>query len=67
MKGEWGSLEATNGVLVSTDRGTKSVPAPVRIDGNVLTGDGWTVTLAPGWIVRSGPRPADYQIVREAR
>jgi hypothetical protein len=47
VKSEWGSLEATN--------------------GTVLTGDGWTVTLSPGWIVRSGPRPADYQIVREAR
>src|SRR5437773_2567996 len=43
VKGEWGSLEATNGVLASTDRGTRSVPAPVRIDGTVLTGDGWTV------------------------
>ena len=29
------------------------------------TGDGWTVTVAPGWTVRSGPRAGDYQIIRD--
>jgi hypothetical protein len=65
VKGEWGSLDAANGVLVSSDGGTRRVPAPVRINDTTLTGDGWTVTVAPGWVVRSGPRPADHQIVRE--
>ena len=37
---------------------------PVRIEGTTLTGDGWTVTVAQGWTVRSGPRSGDYQIIR---
>jgi hypothetical protein len=64
QRGEWGTLEAMNGVLINDD-GTRRLPGPVRIDGATLTGDGWTVTVAPGWTVRSGPRPGDYQIIRD--
>jgi hypothetical protein len=71
ITGEWGSLDAQDGVLVSDDRSRRTVPAPVRIDGatigSTITGDGWTVILAPGWIAQSGPRPGDYQVVRETR
>jgi hypothetical protein len=65
-KGEWGTLEATNGVLIR-DNGTRQLPGPVRIEGATLTGDGWTVTVARGWTVRSGPRAGDYQIIRDAQ
>jgi hypothetical protein len=64
QKGGWGTLDATNGVLVSDD-GTRRLPGPVRIDGANVTGEGWTVTVATGWIVRSGPRSGDYQIIRD--
>jgi hypothetical protein len=63
-KGKWGTLEATNGVLISDD-GKRRLPGPVRIDGATLTGDGWTVTVAPGWTVRPGPRSGDYQIISD--
>ena len=62
-KGQWGTLDATKGVLIGND-GTRRLPGPVRIDGATITGDGWTVTVAPGWTVRSGPRSGDYQIIR---
>jgi len=65
-KGEWGTLEATNGVLISDD-GRRRLPGPVRIEGANVTGDGWTVTVAPGWNVSSGPRSGDYQIIRAPR
>ena len=32
-----------------------------------LTGDGWTVTVARWWTVRSGPRSGDYQIIRDPK
>lgn len=64
QRGAWGTLEATKGVLVNED-GTRRLPGPVRIAGTTLTGDGWTVTVAEGWVVRPGPRAGDYRIVRE--
>ena len=64
QKGQWGTLEATNGVLVSDD-GKRRLPGPVRIEGANITGDGWTVTVAPGWTVRPGPRSGDNQIIRD--
>jgi hypothetical protein len=64
QRGPWGSLDANNGVLIGDD-GTRRLPGPVRIDGATVTGEGWTVTVATGWIVRPGPRPGDYQILRD--
>jgi hypothetical protein len=64
QRGAWGTLDASNGVLVGDD-GTRRLPGPVRIDGANVTGEGWTVTVATGWIVRSGPRSGDYQIIRD--
>lgn len=66
MSGEWGNLDASNGVLV-TEEGQRVVPGPVSIDGSTLTGHGWKVSVADGWVARRGPRDIDYQIVREAR
>ena len=60
----WGTIEATT-VLMSTDRSTLTVPAPASTEGTTLRGDGWTLTLAPGWVVRAGRRAGDFQVVRE--
>jgi hypothetical protein len=62
QKGDWGTLDATNGVLVGDD-GTRRLPGPFHIDGTNVTGEGWTVTVATGWIVRPGARSGDYQII----
>ena len=64
QRGNWGTLEATKGVLVYED-GARRLPGPVNIEGDTLTGDGWMVTVAQGWRVRSGPRSGDYQIIRD--
>ena len=60
-------IEASTGVLVSLDRATLTLPGPFRTEGRTLIGDGWTVTLASGWVVRSGPRLSDSQVVRDGR
>jgi hypothetical protein len=65
MRGPWGVLEAEDGVLVSSDGRTRRLPAPVVRDDGTVTGDGWTVTPAPGWVVREAARRGDYEVVRE--
>jgi hypothetical protein len=59
----WGTLEAAF-VLVSADRATLTLPAPVKTEGTTITGDGWTIMLAPGWTVQPGSRPGDFRIVK---
>lgn len=60
---EWGVLEAAS-ALRSPDRSKLILTTPTKADGATLTGDGWTLKLAPGWIVSPGPRTGDFQIVR---
>ena len=67
MKGEWGTLEADKGVLVSSDGRTRRLPAPVRRDDITVEGDGWTVRAATGWVVREGARRGDYELVRQQK
>ena len=67
FSGDWGTLEAEKGVLVASDGGARRVPAPVRRDDVTFSGDGWTFKTAPGWVVREGPRPGDFEVVRQQR
>ena len=62
VTGEWGSIKAEQ-VLKSVDASTLTVPAPANLEGSTLSGDGWTVTLTSGWVVRPGPRAGDFQVV----
>jgi hypothetical protein len=61
---EWGTLQAS-AVLMSPDGEKLTVPAPFKVEGRTLQGDGWTVTIAEGWVIRPGPRAGDFQLVRE--
>lgn len=63
--GGWGTLEAEKGVLIASDGRTRRIPAPMRRDDGTVTGDGWTFKAAPGWVVRQGARPGDYEAVRQ--
>lgn len=64
IKGPWGALDAEKGVLLSTDGGTRRLPAPVRRDDTTMAGDGWTLQVAPDWMVREGARRGDYELVK---
>jgi hypothetical protein len=61
----WGRLNANNGVLRSADGSTVSVPVTGPLEGSTLQGDGWSVTLNSGWVVRPAARPGSFTIVRE--
>jgi hypothetical protein len=60
---EWGRFEAAH-VLMSADRSRLTVPAPASTAGATLSGDGWTLTIADGWVIRAGSRSGDYVLVR---
>ena len=64
----WGKLEVTNGgALLSNDQGTLRVSAPgsVVAGARSLSGDGWTLELAPGWTVAPAPgRTGSYVVVK---
>jgi hypothetical protein len=60
----WGTFEA-DAVLRAHDLSSYAVPAPREAAGRVLTGPGWRLELAPGWVVRPGPRDGDFRVVRE--
>ncbi|MBI4661923.1 MAG: hypothetical protein HY735_24135 [Verrucomicrobia bacterium] len=63
--GEWGTLEAEKGVLVASDGRTRRVPAPVRRDDGTVAGDGWTLKVGAGWLVREGTRGGDFEVVHQ--
>jgi len=53
--------------FASTDGRTQRVPAPGKSEGTTISGDGWTFKAAPGWIIREGQRPGDYEVVRQQK
>lgn len=63
VTGEWGSLEAEQ-VLVSPDQRILPLPGPADVEDEMITGDGWSVCLEPGWKAEKGPRPGDLRVVR---
>jgi hypothetical protein len=65
LSARWGRLNADKGVLRSADGTTLSVPINGPLEGTTLKGDGWTVTLNSGWVVRPAARPGSFTIVRE--
>jgi hypothetical protein len=65
LAGQWGRLNADNGVLRSADGSTLSVPVTAPLEGTTLQGVGWSVTLNSGWVVRPASRPGSFTIVRE--
>lgn len=65
----WGTLEATGGALLvvkeSVVMGVR-VTAPRDTKASPLAGDGWTLTLKPGWTLVAGDRPGDWTLKNTA-
>ncbi|MDB5433696.1 MAG: hypothetical protein JWP35_4812 [Caulobacter sp.] len=62
VTGAFGILETTNGGLLGKNACSVSVPA-AGADMDALKGDGWTLTLNPGWSVKPGARAGDWVLV----
>jgi hypothetical protein len=61
----WGELVVErNGALVHADK--KRATVPLRSGGDdSLRGDGWTLTLKPGWKIAPGARAGDSTLMRD--
>jgi hypothetical protein len=63
----WGTLDVTQGALVPTDFSRATVAAPKdlsakNIAGPRVEGPGWTLDLAPGWVIAPGPKAGSYVV-----
>jgi hypothetical protein len=62
----WGRVEAT-AILMAADGSQLTLPAgSLAVQGDTVRGDGWTVVLSSGWVVRPGRRAGDYEVVAKA-
>ena len=63
--GPFGVLEANNGALLSKDS-ADLVVSTAGADLTALKGDGWTLTLQPGWTLKPGGRSGDFVLTPPA-
>lgn len=66
VSGPFGALEAHDGALMTKDEKAVVISA-AGADLKALKGDGWTLTLAPGWTLKPGPRPGDWTVTPPAQ
>ncbi len=60
----WGTLQVTDGALVSPDFTLLRVAAPAAVPNEgPIAGPGWTLQLADGWSLQPGDRPGDVVAV----
>jgi hypothetical protein len=56
-------LEVTGGSGALLYKGfTRATVSLKSADATGLKGDGWTLSLTPGWSVKPGPRPGDMTL-----
>lgn len=62
----WGVLEVSGGGGALLYKGfTRAAVSLKAADPSHLKGDGWTLTLNPGWSLKPGPRPGDFTATAE--
>lgn len=60
----WGSLEVEHGGALVRGAANVATVTAVGAKPSGQSGDGWRLTLSPGWTVRPGKRPGDLAVVR---
>lgn len=62
----WGTLIVKNGALMSPDQDYKvTITVPLKIEGNELSGDGWTLKLNDGYIVIKDEKSGNYKLIKK--
>jgi hypothetical protein len=57
---DWGIVDATNGALMKPDWSALILSAPPSAADSVVRGDGWSLTLKPGWSIVPATRAGDF-------
>jgi hypothetical protein len=64
VRDSWGSLTATGDVLLPSDWSYGRVPGPAKVEGQRISGPGWSADLSAGYSAVPAARPGDL-IVRK--
>ncbi len=68
IRDEWGRLIVESGgvLMRRPDRLITAVvvPVPSAVDTPPMSGEGWRLELADGWVLRPGERGGDWVVVR---
>jgi len=62
---QWGKLEVVSGGALMKNWKLIRVPVPASVEGSVVKGDGWTLTIAAGWSAKPGKRLGDWTIAKD--
>lgn len=58
----WGSLTVESGGALIHDQPRQATVSATAADAQAARGEGWTLSLNPGWTITPGPRPGDLQV-----
>ena len=58
----WGTLTAEGGALLSPNKDKITVPAPTHITAQEVAGEGYRLSLSPGWVVEKSPDSGGYLV-----
>lgn len=59
---KWGILDVSNGSLMSPMWNNITVSAPVKIEGNKISGDGWTLELNEKYAIEKNTATGNYSL-----
>jgi hypothetical protein len=57
---DWGIIDAKNGALMKPDWSALVVSAPSSTSGSTASGDGWMLSLKPGWTIVPDSHSGDF-------
>jgi hypothetical protein len=64
VHGSWGVLRVSGDVLLAPDWSFARVAGPGEMNGQSLTGPGWSIELSPGYELVPGDRPGNFVVTK---